>query len=488
MPRGAVSLLLLAATILHGEEAAPQAVPVGEPAAGRVVAPGGNVAAPVADGRAISRSGMFRVGGGDTAQRSSVALLLETTRDGFESLLRDRDQAAEKLAGEKGGFAPAAPKSDDFKVPVEVALIGRVGDAPPPLRVAYDLRFTDDAHLLAIRVHLGRGVDTELLERAALTVLLYERALRGVKPGEIEDALVVRPWLVEGLIEAGKWRDGRADRRIYEGVFRRGGGFTVDELFELPESGFQRLDGASRLSFRALSGALVMALLEQPEGRGAFRSFCGEAARFSGEMPVLLRKHFPELNLSERSLAKWWALTLAKLVEAPLSEVLSIQETERALDEALRVHLRDADGQPVNRPIAEWRTVAALEAGERVEALRPAEDGLIRLSYRCFPSYRSLLADYQEILRELAVKAPDDLDPRLAGLAEQRRIRIDRALRARDYLDYFEISRARELSGEFDDYLRLKEELELRPRPARSDRISDCLDTLQKAYERPSRR
>jgi len=484
----AVSLLLLATTILRGEEAVPQAVPVDEPVAAQAVAPGGNAAAPAADGRAISRSGMFRVGGGDTAQRSSVALLLETTRDGFESLLRDRDQAAEKLAGEKGGFAPAAPKTDDFKVPVEVVLIGKVGDPPPPVRVAYDLRFTDDAHLLAIRVHLGRGVDTELLERAALTVLLYERALRGVKPGEVEDALVVRPWLVEGLIEAGKWRDGRADRRIYEGVFRRGGGFTVDELFELPESGFQRLDGASRLSFRALSGALVMALLEQPEGRGAFRAFCGEAARFAGEMPVLLRKHFPDLNLSERSLAKWWALTLAKLVEAPLSEVLPIQETERALDEALRVHLRDADGNPVNRPITEWRAVAALEPGERFEALRPAEDALIRLSYRCFPSYRPLLADYQDILREVAGKAPDDLDERLAGLAEQRRIRIDRALRARDYLDYFEISRARELSGEFDDYLRLKEELELRPRPARSDRISDCLDTLQKAYERPSRR
>lgn len=484
MSREALMLLLLAAPILRGEEA----VPVDEPAAVQAVTPGGNVPSSAADGRAVSRSGMFRVAGGDTAQRSSVALLLETTRDGFESLLRDRDQAEEKQAGEKGGFAPAAPKVDDFTVPVDVTLIGRVGDAPPPVRVAYDLRFTDDAHLLGIRVHLGRGVDTELLERAAFTVLLYERALRGVKPGEVEGALVVRPWLVEGLIEAAKWREGRADRRIYEGVFRRGGGFTVDELFELPESGFQRLDGASRLSFRALSGALVLALLEQPEGRGAFRSFCGEAARFAGEMPVLLRKHFPDLNLSETSLAKWWALTLAKLVEAPLSEVLPIQETERALEEALRIHLRDADGNPVNRPLAEWRAVAELEPAERAEALRPAEDALIRLSYRCFPSYRTLLADYQDILRAVAVKAPDDLDERLAGLAEQRRIRLDRALRARDYLDYFEISRARDLSGEFDDYLRLKEELELRPRPARSDRISDCLDILQKAYERPSRR
>jgi hypothetical protein len=55
-------------------------------------------------------------------------------------------------------------------------------------------------------------------------------------------------------------------------------------------------------------------------------------------------------------------------------------------------------------------------------------------------------------------------------------------------MDYFEISRARHLSGEFDDYMRLKRELELRPRPPRRDRLSDLLDTMQKAYESRKRR
>jgi hypothetical protein len=313
--------------------------------------------------------------------------------------------------------------------------------------------------------------------------LLGERSLRGAKPGEFKDPLVVRPWLVEGLAEAAKWRAGRADRRIYEGVFRRGGGFSMDELFELPERNFNQLDGASRLAFRALSGALVMALLEQPEGRGAFRSFCGEAARFSGEMPVLLRKHFPDLNLSERSLAKWWALTLAKLVQPKLSEVLPIRETELGLEEALQFHSRDDAGNAVNRGVDDWKSVAGLTGVEREEAVRPAGDSLNRLSYRCFPSYRPLILEYQEILRDLVTGEHEDLESRLAELAEQRGTRVARALRARDYMDYFEISRARDLSGEFDDYLRLKKELELRPRPQRHDRISDRLDTMQKAYK-----
>ena len=294
---------------------------------------------------------------------------------------------------------------------------------------------------------------------------------------------LIRPWLVEGLIEAGKWRANRADRRLYEGVFKQGGGFTLDELFEVSDKNLARLDSASKLTFRALSGALVMALLEQPHGRGAFRSFCGEAARFSGEMPVLLRKHFPELNLSEKSLAKWWALTLAKLVQPKLTEVLSVQETERDLGDALQFHTRDAEGNAVNRDIAAWETIARLEPEERAEAVKPADEGIIRLSYRCFPSYQPILREYQQILRDLVAGEHGEIAGRVAELSEQRKLRIDRALRARDYLDFIEISQARELSGEFEDYMRLKKELEQRPRAPRHDRVTETLDTMQRTYE-----
>jgi hypothetical protein len=482
----ASSLLLFSAAAALVAQDPPAAVPVDEaPAVEPAVVPaGGNVVQPEAAAKALSRSGMFRVSGGEPAQRSSVALLLEQSKDDFEALLRDRDVDAEKQAARKAGFFDGGGGLEQFKVAVNVEIAGTPGKRP----VEFSLDYTADAFVLGIRVHMERGIDHELLDRAALTVLLYERALRDVKPGSITDPLVVRPWLVEGLTEAAKWRTGRADRRIYEGVFRRGGGFSLDELFELPDRNFQKLDGASRLAFRALSGALVMALLEQPEGRGAFRSFCGEAARFSGEMPVLLRKHFPDLNLSERSLAKWWALTLAKLVQPQLSEVLPIRDTEMALEEALIFHSRDADGNAVNQGIDAWQSVADLDAPEREEAVRPAEDGLTRLSYRCFPSYRPLIVDYQQILRDLVAGETGDIAERLAELSEQRQIRVERALRARDYMDYFEISRARDLSGEFDDYLRLKKELELKPRPPRKDRITDHLDTLQKAFEpRPKR-
>jgi len=508
MLRRAICLSLLLAGSVPAQEA-PRAVPVPEPAVAAaapdvegapraalvpeektiVIEPGANVPQPDAHDRAFSRSGMFRVGGGDSAQRGSVALILEQTKDNFEAMLRDNTvnpaEKKDQLRLEPKG------KMEQFKVPVDVSLEGKPGDPPPPRSVAYQIVVTPHAFVLRIRIHLARGIDNELLERAALTVLLYERSLRELKPEEefadkTGDGPLpeIRPWLVEGLIEAERWRTNRADRRTYEGVFRKGGGFTPDEIFELPDYNYRRLDSASKLSFRALSGALVMALLEQPEGRGAFRTFCNEAARFSGETPVLLRKHFPQLNLSANSLAKWWALKLAQIVQPTLTEVLPVMTTETALEDALQFHLRDDKGNPVSHGITSWKEIADLKEPERAEAVRPADDALVRLSYRCFPSYRALLTEYQSILRDIvAGKGKDKIDQRLAELAEQRKVRLERAVRAGDYLDFVEIKDARELSGEFEDYMRLKQELELRPRAQRSDRVTKVLDTLDKAYE-----
>ncbi len=487
---GRLFLLLAAALPAAAEEAPPPAaIPVEDTAAAvvpdpgpQVVAPGGNIPQPRAEERAVSRSGMFRVSGGGPGwgtHRSAVALLLEQAKDDFEELMRERTEPVEKELG-TGKFVTPEEKLDDFKIPVDVVLVDK--EEEPSL--SYHLSNTGTSFILGIRIHMARGLDHEQMERAALTVLLYERALREADPRDHEEVLVVRPWLVEGLIEAKKWRAGTADRRLYEGVFKQGGGFTLDELFEVSEKSLARLDGTSKLAFRALSGALVMALLEQPHGRGAFRSFCGEAARFSGEMPLLLRKHFPELNLSRKSLAKWWALTLAKLVQPKLTEVLSIRETEEGLDDALQFHTRDAEGNALNRGIDSWRAILSLEKGERVAAVKPAEERLVRLSYRCFPSYQSILREYQQILRDISAGEDDDLSTRIAELAEQRLVRMERALRARDYLNFIEISGARELSGEFADYMHLQKELEARPRAPRKDRVTRTLDTMERTYER----
>ncbi|MBK1827126.1 hypothetical protein [Haloferula rosea] len=417
------------------------------------------------DQRVRSESGQFGVNGGQGAQRASIAIQADDIRRRFNALL---DQ-------------PDAPVS----VPIEILLHGKPGDPPRARPVAHELRYTADTYLLRIHVDFSRGLDRERMEGAIIRGLLFQRALHGKEPGSVQTALKAPVWLVQGITEADAWRQGRGDRKLYEGVFQQGGRFTLDQLFAVGEEEFWRSDGVSRAMFRAQSGAMVMALIEQPQGKEAFAGFCDEVAVFEGEMPILLRTHFPEMNLSEKSLAKWWALTMARLAEAPITEVMNVLETERALADALVLHFRDEEGVNVNVTLEEWQGPDPEEASARYAAVRPAQDALNRLSYRCFPSYRSLLSDYQLILMEWARDGRNDkMMMDLVELNELRARMLERATRGRDYLDYMEIAGATELSGSFDDYMRLKQELKEKPRVVKDDPVSKYLDTLEAVYER----
>jgi hypothetical protein len=448
----AIGIGLLAAA--GAAEEPPRAIQVAEPPAAEQNA---------GDATVFSRSGQFRVSGGDAMVRGTVALLAEETKD---ELLR--------LTGEE----------DKWKVPVTLQLHGRAGDPLPARTIALRLIVVEGVKTLRIDIHLSRGIEHERFKRSITAALLYGRALAAGAGNDEDHALSVPPWLADGLREASAWRLNQTDRRLYEALFKHGGLFRIGEIFAVDDREFENLDGATRAAFRVSSGALVMALLEQPQGKEGFRAFLSEAAAFEGEMPALLRRHFPELNLSETSLAKWWALQLAaKGGINLLTDILTIPQTETALAEALRLHFRTPEGIIQQKELAAWPELAALELQERVAAVRPAEDALVRLSFRCFPSYRPLLEEYQLVLADIARNRTEEVANRLVALDETRVTMNARAARARDYLDWFEISRARETSGAFDDYQRLKDRLKADPH-RRKDELSAYLERMDRLFHR----
>jgi hypothetical protein len=448
----AIGIGLLAAA--GAAEEPPRAIQVAEPPA---------AARNAGDATVFSRSGQFRVTGGDAMLRGTVALLAEETKD---ELLR--------LTGEE----------DKWKVPVTLHLQGRAGDPLPARTIAMRLIVVESVKTLRIDIHLSRGIEHERFKRSITAALLYGRALAAGAGNDEDHALAVPPWLADGLREASAWRLNQTDRRLYEALFKHGGLFRIEEIFAVDDREFENLDGATRAAFRVSSGALVMALLEQPQGKEGFRAFLSEAAAFEGEMPTLLRRHFPELNLSETSLAKWWALQLAaKGGINLLTDILTIPQTETALAEALRLHFRTPEGIIQQKELNAWPELAALELQERVAAVRPAEDALVRLSFRCFPSYRPLLEEYQLVLADIARNRTEEVANRLLALDETRVTMNARAARARDYLDWFEITRAREISGAFDDYQRLKDRLKANPHQRR-DELSAYLDRMDRLFHR----
>jgi hypothetical protein len=414
----------------------------------------------------VSTSRQFRVSGGTPMIRGTLAIIAEESKT---ELLR--------LTGEK----------DEWKVPVTIRLHGQQGDPLPARTIRLGLLEVEGAVELGIDIHLSHGIEHEPFKRATTAALLYERALRKGAPADPEHALEVPPWLSDGLREATAWRLDQSDRKLYEAVFKSGL-FKLDDLFTTDEPAFGNLDGASRAAFRVSSGALVMALLEQPQGKDGFRSFLTAIAAFEGEMPALLRKHFPEMNLSETSLAKWWALQLAnKGGLNALTDTMTIRESEDALAAALVLNFRTPEGILRQKPLTAWPEVAALEEPERLNAVRSAEDALVRLSFRCFPSYRDLLKEYQLILVAIGRNDTRNIAPTLTKLEEARVTKTALATRARDYLDWYEITRARETSGEFEDYLKLKERLKSNPHH-RKDGIANYLDRMDRILHREEKK
>lgn len=450
-------MVFLAATACWAEEdlanqPAPRAVPVED-------------LLPKFDGAStvFSRSEQFRISGGNAATRGTAANLAEDAKD---ELLR--------LTEEK----------DEWQVPIRISLRGQQGDPVPLRETVIQLTFDENGYTLELLVNLSRGLRNEPFKRAVTKALVYARSLQDWPKTESDIPLAVPPWVVEGLREATAWRLKQTERKLYESLFRNGGLFKLESLFALSEAEYISIDAASRAAFRISSGALIMALIEQPDGKTAIRDFLAELASFQGEMPSLLRKHFPDLNLSEKSLEKWWALQLAIKGTAPLTESLGVIPTERLLEEALRLRHKDKDNALKEIPIAEWDSIAALPEEDRIEAVRLAQDDLLRLSYRSFPSYRVLLLEYQSLLSDFVKGNTKSMAGSLQALMETRMTMVAKAERARDFMDWFEITRARETSGAFDDYLNLKARLKNQPN-TRTDKLSKYLDRLDPLFTMP---
>jgi hypothetical protein len=420
--------------------------------------------------RVTSSSGQFHLSGGEPGDRGNAAILAEEAKS---ELL--------KLTGER---SRESNSKDERPLPIDLVFHGKPGDPLPARTVATQIFVSEAGYRLLLDLHLARGIEPERFKYAVTAALIYERALRDRPTQEMDTPLLVPPWLVQGLREATAWRLNQSDRRLYEALFKTGGVFKIDQLFSLDITSFEELDGAMRAAFRVSSGALVMALIEQPQGKDGFRAFLSEIAAFQGETPSLLRKHFPELNLSETSLSKWWALQLANIGGQNLTtDIMTASRTEAALTECLRLNFRTAEGIFLQKNLSAWPEVVALPEPERLKSVQLAQDALVRLSYRCFPSYRPILTEYQLLLNTIVKNKTPDLARQLTDLETRRQTMSAKVKRASDYLDWFEITRARETSGAFDDYMRLKERLKSNPH-RRTDDLSKYLDQADAIFSR----
>ncbi len=397
-------------------------------------------------------------------------------RGGIASMAGKMQEELAKLTGERGR---------KLKLPIIIQLYGKEGDKAPKKRIVSKIEQVMGKYHLKIFIHLAKGVDHEQLRYHLMEMLLYERGLCDGQQVVEGERVLVKPWLIVGMLEALDLKRGRANRKIYQMDMPYFEVLPLQKVFDASESDWRAMNGRQPLAFRAISGAMVSALLRQPDGRRSMGAYLSEVATFKGEEENLMRKHFPEMNKSKTSLEKWVNLEMAELSTAVVSQIYSLIETEKRLESALRLRYRDEEESAVSVGIDGYEKILKLEPEKRANAVAGASAELQRLSYRCFPSFRPVIAEYSVILGELAEGKSEGIEERLQKLADVRLNLKEAGVRARDYLDWYYITRSNDVSGDFKQYRELSEALQREKMKLREeDSTQRYLDEIQRLYGR----
>ena len=398
----------------------------------------------------------------------------QTTRGAIASVAEKMRVSLAEITGEKGRR---------LKLPIVINLYGVEGDVEHKRSVVSEIVQVQGRYQLKIHIHLAQGVDNVLLRYHLMEMLLYERGLGAGQKVPDGERVWVKPWLTMGMLEAIDIKGGRANRKIYQMEMPYFEVLPLQKVFDASEAEWRAMNGRRPIAFRAISGAMVNALLRQPDGRRGMSGYLSEVATFKGEEENLMRKHFPSMNKSRSSLEKWVDLEMAELGTAKLTQVYSIMETEKRLESALQLRYRNNDQEAVSVGVDGYRDVLKLELAERVAAVAGALAEIERLSYRCFPNYRPLMGEYGMILGEVVKGEDDGIQDRLSKLSDVRLKFQEVGKRTRDYLDWYYITQASDVSGDFEQYRKLSKALQEESMKVREDDSTQrYLDAVQKIY------
>jgi hypothetical protein len=109
---------------------------------------------------------------------------------------------------------------------------------------------------------------------------------------------------------------------------------------------------------------------------------------------------------------------------------------------------------------------------------------LVQLSFRAYPDYQPILAEYGFILTSIVRNQMGGIAARLERLEEERKIMYANGERARDVLDWYQLSQARNLKGDFTGYQRLLERMKREKKIGQGNLISKYVNQMQQLMTR----
>jgi hypothetical protein len=398
--------------------------------------------------RSVSPSRQFIIYGADAALRGTVSELAEQTKASLLALLRQRD---------------------NWRASVVVNLQPQQANLPeiPPV----ELRFSQTGVGLKLQLDLtvSQNLDASLVERELLRAILLEMIYRK-EPHIAAGTVFVEPpdWLIDGVLALAPGRDRGP---LIEALS------TADKAMALEEFLRQRpglLDSAGRMLYRAYSLALVQLLLDEADGRVRLARYVNNLSHASNDPVDDLKAEFPQLR---DDVEKKWHSTVAQLSDSQTYQLLGFAESERRLDELLRVKISDA-GKPLDLSAFARQKASAAEK----KALDQLGQALLLFIGQANPVLRPVAREYQQIVTLLARGKRRGIDKRLARLKDTREKLTARMRDLDDYMNWFEATQMKSGSGNFTDYLKAVDQSQLLA-PRRRDPLSIYVDTLEDQFQ-----
>jgi hypothetical protein len=185
--------------------------------------------------------------------------------------------------------------------------------------------------------------------------------------------------------------------------------------------------------------------------------------------------HFPALRDANGRVDAAWKNGLTTLVTNAPYRLLSIAETDDALERLTTVTVADGPKSPKSYRLDELLRVTRTAAVST--ALQHLTQQLLLLEMRGNPLYRPIVHEYREVAGLLGRGQTKRMAERITQVNAQRAELKNRLSQIDDYINWFEATQSRTQTGAFGDYLKAADSADNQRH--RRDRISVYLDTLE---------
>ena len=366
---------------------------------------------------------------------------------------------------------------DNWKTPLIINLDYPQANFPdaPPAR----LDFSQLGYALKLQLNLivTKDIRGEEVQRQLLRAILLELMYRNRTNIAAGTPYVAAPdWLVDGLLELRPGRDSDDDAKLLQTVVTAQ---KITPLDDLVRQRREQLDAPSRQLHDAYSMALLQLLLDGPGGPRKLTEFIADLPDAPNDAMANLKAHFPE-TLGQ-SPSKWWVLSVAHISASDRHAVLTAEETASRLDRILRFSIPAPNGTKKEYSLGEYQSFRKLPAYRAV--LGKVSQQLLLLSARAHPAYRPIVQEVYDLSDLIAQGRMgrtelNKMPGRLARVASYRRVIERQQNEVDDYLNWYEATQTKTMSGAFSQLLEAAKSADA-AQQRRRDPISVYLDSIE---------